>query len=475
MDTPDRRDLLVISDLHLGEGLGRDAPIDPRLEQELVAFLDHHRGPEREGPTPRRWRLVVNGDAIDLVGMTILPADVACAGELHPDDQKYGLGGRSHAASVKVARVVEHHGDVIRALARFVGEGHDLALVVGNHDAELHWPGVQDTLRDGIAAAWDREPASRLPGARTADEVRAAVRFHEWFFLEDGVAWIEHGHQYDPYCSFEDALAPATDGQEIDPNVGGMLLRYVTHQFGHDVHDAWGFSFFGYLRMWWRQGLARGVGIGRGYRDMCMRLVAHWRQRLPERLAERRLRARERLVTMAANVRLSEERLLELAALWRPPHAADLGRLVRALMLDRLSLVLLGPLLACVPLLVLPHGWQLAGAGVLAFPLGAWFGTAITARESSDARSALRSTAGLIRRITGVPIVVMGHTHDPCAESDAGGWYFNTGTWVAHADPRKAFTHVRIEHTDAGVTALLCQWRGGASVAYDPPPELSAA
>jgi UDP-2,3-diacylglucosamine pyrophosphatase LpxH len=462
VDPRDRKDLLVISDLHLGEGLGRSGPIDRRLEQELVAFLDHHR------TSDRRWRLVVNGDAIDLVGMTILPGDVACAGDLHPDDHTYGLGARSHAAAVKVARVVEHHGDVIRALARFVGEGHDLALVVGNHDAELHWPGVQDTLRDGIAAAWVREPASGRPGARTPDEVRASVRFHEWFFLEDGVAWIEHGHQYDPYCSFEDALAPATDGQEIDPNVGGMLLRYVTHRFADDVHHAWGFSFFGYLRMWWRQGLERAVGIGRGYRDMCLRLVAHWRQRVPERLAERRVRARRSLATLAANVRLSEEHLLEVARLWRRPVVADLRRLVQALMLDRLSLVVLGPLVACLPLLVMPDGWQLTGAGLLAPGLAVWFGAALQAREPSDARSALRSTASLIRGITGVPIVVMGHTHDPCAEADAGGWYFNTGTWVPHGDPRKAFTHVRIEHTDAGVKALLCQWREGASVAYEP-------
>ena len=147
MDTPDRRDLLVISDLHLGEGLGRVAPIDRRLEQELVAFLDHHR------TLPRRWRLVVNGDALDLVGMTILPSDVPCAGELHPDDHTYGLGGRSHTTSVKVAHDVAHHCDVIRALARLVGEGNDLAIVVGNHDAELHCPGVQKTLSEGIAVA----------------------------------------------------------------------------------------------------------------------------------------------------------------------------------------------------------------------------------------------------------------------------------------------------------------------------------
>jgi hypothetical protein len=152
------------------------------------------------------------------------------------------------------------------------------------------------------------------------------------------------------------------------------------------------------------------VAIVHGYADMCRRLVEHWRRRVPERLAARRVRARERLAALAARARLSEDRLTELAALWRPPVVADLGRLVRAVMLDRLLLVLLGPLIATLPLLVFPSGWQLAGAGVLGVPLAAWFGTALRPREPSDPRSAMRSSAGHIRRIAGVPIVVMGHS-----------------------------------------------------------------
>src|SRR5690606_37827431 len=63
------RDLLVISDLHLGESLGATSDRTRDLDRALVEFLAHHA---RSG----RWRLVVNGDMLDLVGATVLPAEV---------------------------------------------------------------------------------------------------------------------------------------------------------------------------------------------------------------------------------------------------------------------------------------------------------------------------------------------------------------------------------------------------------------
>ena len=69
--------------------------------------------------------------------------------------------------------------------------------------------------------------------------------------------------------------------------------------------------------------------------------------------------------------------------------------------------------------------------------------------------------------------MVMGHSHDPCTVEDPEGTYLNTGTWVPHIDQRKAFTHVRIQRTAAGVTARLCQWRDGTSHHFDPEVALS--
>jgi UDP-2,3-diacylglucosamine pyrophosphatase LpxH len=450
------RDLLVISDLHLGVvGDGGKTPQILRLEQELCSFLEHHRA---DG---RGWRLVINGDMIDLVGMTLMPADAGFVTGFHPDDHHYGLGARAHAAALKVERVVRHHASVFRALGRFVAAGNSLAIVVGNHDVELHWPEVQRVLLDGIAQA-----AMEAGGA--PEHFADAVTVHGWFFLEEGLAWIEHGHQYDPYCSFEEVLEPATDTEEADPNIGALLLRYLGPHMADDINGAYDYTFFGYLRFWAAQGRTRLLGIGGAYLDVVRRMVQHWRARVPERIAARRARARWRLREISKRLRLDEQRLLHLAALAMPPVSVDLLRIVRALMVDRLVLMLLAPLLIGL-LLVLPWPWMPL-AGLAAVPV-AWFARhAVIAREPVDPSQAMRKIARRIRAIARVPIVVMGHSHAAWAEGEGdgegAGAYFNTGTWVAH-DPEQSFTHLRIERTERGVRALLCQWRDGSSRAYE--------
>jgi len=454
------RDLLVISDLHLGDDLGPKSPTVVRLELELIAFLDHHRTDGRD------WQLVINGDMLDLIGVTLMPSDVAPVGPLHPYDHHYGLGGRARAAQLKLRHIVAHHREVFRALARFVGAGHGLAMVIGNHDAELHWPGVQDALVSELCALCVDEAGG--DGVRVRDN----TSFCPWFFLEEGVAFIEHGHQYDPYCSFENVLAPATDEYEIDVNVGVLLLRYLGSQFGDDFRGAWGRGFWGYIRFWLAQGPSRAGAIVGAYVHMCRRLVEHWRARHPARIAARLERAHRKRARLGKRVRLSEDKLHRLARLWRPPVVVDLNRLVQAVMLDRLLLLLSAPALLILLVAVLPWQWQPVALVAVVPVLGGWGWWASTAREPADPRPTIREAVGTIRSVVRVPYVVMGHTHHPVADAAAG--YFNTGTWIPHGDGLSAFTHVRIERTAAGATAMLCQWRDGASRMFNPERLVSA-
>lgn len=446
------RDLLVVSDLHLGEDLGATSVRTARLEQALVDFLDHHA---RDG---RAWRLVINGDMLDLVGAVVLPADAGLLSGLHPDDHVYGLGGQAATATVKMERVVLHHEAAFRALGRFLAAGKPVSVVIGNHDAELHWESVQEVLRSALSRF------AREAGATPAQS--ADVTFHPWFFLEEGVAWIEHGHQYDPYCSFEEVLAPATDEVEIDPNLGALLPRYVGTRMTIPVHDLWGLGFVDYLRFWFRQGSDRVLGILFAYVDVFRRMAEHWRARVPERIAARTALARARLRSLARRMRISEDRLLALRALSPSPIQAELPRIVRALHLDRLILLLVGPALPLLVLLFVPWSAQWLVHGLVASLLVAWAAAALVSREPVDPSAAMRRVAARIRQLVDVPIVVMGHTHVPVVERDAhGGAYFNTGTWV-QADPAHAFTHLRIERTAAGIRARLCQWRDGAIQQY---------
>ncbi len=457
------RDLLVVSDLHLGEDLGARSVRTERLEAALVGFLDHH------ATDGRSWRLVIDGDMLDLVGAVVLPADAGMLAGLHPDDHVYGLGGQSATAAYKMERVVERHEGVFRALGRFLAAGNPVSIVIGNHDAELHWEPVQEVMRQAL------HRYAREAGA--TDEQARDLTFHPWFFLEEGVAWIEHGHQYDPYCSFEEVLAPATDEVEIDPNLGALLPRYVGTRMVDPVHDLWGLGFVDYLRFWFRQGADRIVAILLAYLDVFRRMAEHWRSRMPERVAARTAKARARLRAVARWARVPEERLLAMRALTPAPIQVELGRIVRALHLDRLSLLVIGPALPLLVLLFVPWSAQpLAHVLVLAVLVG-WLAAALVGREPVDPSETMRLVSVRIRAVMGVPIVVMGHTHLPTVDRDGyGGAYINTGAWV-DADPAKAFTHLRIEHTASGIRARLCQWRDGAVAQYagggaDPAPVL---
>jgi len=451
-----RPNILVISDLHLGEQLRPEGATATATEAALISFLNHHGDHRVQG---RPWHLIVNGDLVDFIAICLMPAEAKVVQGLDDDAHWYGVGGDSRAAHLKLAAVMERQPRVFQALARFVGLGHSLSLVMGNHDAAFHWPAVQDLLRHALAAHWAGNPLAHMPGARSQAQVLSAVEFHPWFWFEEGVAWIEHGHQYDPYCSFDDVLAPANAAGELDVNVGGAILTYVTNLYVRDVAGQWGSGFFGYLGFWASQSASRSLGILGGYRDMIRRLVSAWAAREPGSRKIRRARASLRLARVAARAGVPVHVLRRLIRLQTRPVVSDLGRLLRAVMVDRLLLLVCTPLLAALWLAA--DWWAVALIALLLTPLVI---SAFKPRDTVDPRPAFRKVSRRIRELTRVPIVVFGHSHVPMVQRDGPGWYFNTGSWVPHGDHcARAFTHLRIERHEGRVSAKLMQWRDGAA------------
>src|SRR5690606_26984237 len=79
--------------------------------------------------------------------------------------------------------------------------------------------------------------------------------------------------------------------------------------------------------------------------------------------------------------------------------------------------------------------------------------------------------ASAIRERVAARVVVFGHTHEPVARRDSGGWTFNTGSWVcedpAHSD--RAFTHLRVVRSGGQrLQATLRRWSAGRSVPFVP-------
>ena len=296
--------LLIISDLHLGEDIrpGQAGSLRHlvKLERELVAFLSHYTN-ERLGDRP--WRLIINGDMVDFLGVCLLPGqgDVSAQGH-SAEESVWGLGSHPRAARAKMERVLERHAGVFRSLAAFVAAGNDLDIVVGNHDVEFHWPIVQETFKRGVARLTPEG------GTRGEAQVASAIRFHPWFYFEENVAWVEHGHQYDGYCSFDYVLQPGVEpsgsvpavvdenSQEILLNVASAGLRYVTNHTGgyKEGQEAW--TFFGYLGWGISLGWKGLMRLATGFYLMSASMISQWhRFRAPASRAVRKLAHRARL------------------------------------------------------------------------------------------------------------------------------------------------------------------------------------
>src|SRR5688572_26778137 len=87
------KNILVISDLHLGDDLRPGSASRPgqlaTLAGELVAFLAHY-STHRLGGRP--WRLVVNGDLVDFMSMRIMPDAASDGFPVTDEERRFGLG-----------------------------------------------------------------------------------------------------------------------------------------------------------------------------------------------------------------------------------------------------------------------------------------------------------------------------------------------------------------------------------------------
>ena len=130
---------------------------------------------------------------------------------------------------MKWLRVLERHPNVFRALGGFLADGHAITIVHGNHDVELYWGKVQRGIRETLLAH-----AAQMGSSGTEAELDARVEFCPWFFYQQGVAYIEHGHQYDPLCATDTIMAPLSplDPRRIARGFCEVFLRYVVRPTG---------------------------------------------------------------------------------------------------------------------------------------------------------------------------------------------------------------------------------------------------
>lgn len=190
-------DVVLVSDLHLGPGALHCVETFFH-DAEFARFLDSLV--RRAQPEGRRWRLVILGDFLDFL---------RCELVTNPE----GGPPTETIAMATLDRIVANHDVVFAGLARFLAAGFPVDIVIGNHDAELARPALQDRVRSVLAAAGAGGAADR-------------VRFHPWIYYLPGVVYAEHGNQHDGFNAFSTVLDPYAEGP------GGPLERPIgTHLF----------------------------------------------------------------------------------------------------------------------------------------------------------------------------------------------------------------------------------------------------
>jgi UDP-2,3-diacylglucosamine pyrophosphatase LpxH len=466
--TPHQTNYLLFSDVHLGADLVQHArPWTVsrlrevlRVDRELSAMLDHYRERSEAG---RPWTLIIAGDLVDFMGMSIAPREgTQLETPLNDEELLHGLGSTRDHAEHKMRAVAERHDLVFKKLAQFVGEGHSLVLIRGNHDVDFYW----ETAR----TAFVRALLERAGDADASDEARAAfaarVDFRHWFYYVEGLLYVEHGHQYDETCAYPNLLAPLSpaDPRRITYSFSDILMRYIvrpTRGMGTSGHD--GKNMVHYVRMAFAMGLGGALRLGHRFFRAVAAMVHTWREHLSE--GGRALRAQhdQQMSELGERVRVSADKLRALAALSATPVTRGFFAILRSVFLDLAAAITGSALLIAV---LLATG--LVPAAYLA-PLTALLGAGIFVWMKSsrviDQCAALRDGARRVAELLPTRFVVMGHTHAPVMESIANGvTYVNLGGWAVddldaeHAVPPAPCTHLVIREKDGVPHAELRRW-----------------
>ena len=447
--------LLAISDLHLGCDLkagGGGAGVASRggqkagakfqrpatFDTQLAEFLDFHASNQRDG---KPWRLLLNGDIVDFVAITVTPGPEATF-EVSDDEREFGLAPEETKCVWKLNKVFERHPLVFDALARFLQKGNCLHIVRGNHDAEFHWPAVQAALKAHLA---DR---AGLEGfARRRFERR--IEFHPWFYLEPGFFYAEHGNAHDSYSLQSDFFEEAgvRSKRELDLPLSSKVLRYFankyTEQTDLDECDTWGVV--GYLR--WVLKAGNPLRIAADYFVMVFRVtypifmksLEYWR-----RFARAADHAIEKVDDgQAAHVRKllgrvagTDGEVVKLLAIVSRPAEQSLFDSMQLFYLDRMLLALVC-LFGSWAAIASAHGAVAKiGAAVASGIVFAALNAVLGRRRRTDAHPMLQQAALRIVQLLDVRYVVMGHSHRPVDEQVGRGRYLNLGSWL---NPREGF------------------------------------
>jgi len=460
--------LLILSDVHLGSDINDLTPHGARrsveVDRDLVGLIDHYREAPPEG---RRWRLVIAGDFIDFIGMTVATDGVPLHTPPTEEERAHGLGNAADHSREKLRRVARRHEEVFAALTSFIERGNAITFVHGNHDLELFWESVRTELLEILLSHRTTDISRR--------ELASRVDHSPWFYYVAGAVYVEHGHQYDPFCATDHPMMPLapSDQRRLSFGFCEVLLRHVVRPTrGLPEHGHEELGVLDYVRLGLRMGVVGMVQLFLRYVRAVGQLFRLWRLHWSASARSLHERHWAALVRFSRRHRIRLRRLRAALVLQTPPITKTIRGVMASLLVDRLALVLVaGFSLLALALLRLPAAFFWLGAvAVVALAAAAY--RHIEKQRTVDADERLRDRASRLASLFPTRFVVMGHTHTPRLVRLRGGrsTYVNVGAWSEEegASPA-ARTHLVVHPKRGGVKGALLRWCSGTGpVAFEP-------
>ena len=259
----------------------------------------------------------------------------------------------------------------------------------------------------------------------------------------------------DPSCATPAALSPTRGGALVQTvaEVATRSFANVMPEIDYDAPDK--FSTLDYARWALARGWRFVVRVVLLYLRMVGRILALWvgSGRVD---AEGQADHDRQLSRIAANAGLQMSALAALENMAPPPAATTVGGLIKLTALDHL-LMMMTPVL--VALLLAAAGWVPLWLGVVLAVIAGGVGVAFQrrGRQRRDVARDMLNVAAGVGNATGVPLVLMGHSHHGQLERRGEVVYANSGSWLDGS-------HLYVERdpdTHRLVRVELRQWRNG--------------
>lgn len=416
----------IISDLHLceAEPVNLKFPLWKKYKTRqffyddvFANFLKHIQEKAQGHPV----ELILNGDIFDFDSVMSLPEKPVF--RFHWLEEKRGLYPRPERATFKIQVILKHHSLWVESLREFILKGNNVVFVIGNHDLELHFPDVQAEILQALDLGGH---ASR-------------VRFCEWFYISNQDTLVEHGNQYDPYCTCEDPINPFIQGynyKSIRLPFGNLACRYILNGMGFfNPHVESNFImslreyvafFFKYI---WR---AQPLLIWDWFFGAVCTLLVALGDRILSPIKDP-LKIEDKVNSISRKANAEPRMVRELKELFSPPATRNPFLILQELWLDRAFLILISFLgIFWLMLLVkqffdLSFFWAIIPLAIL-FPFFLFYSKSITSLVSSykEPDERVLSTASAITKVNRI---VYGHTHLIRHEMIGSVEHLNSGCW----------------------------------------------